>query len=82
MNNQTKALVAIGASVAANCQPCLVWHISMAKKTGVDENDLAMAIEVAKAVRAGATDSMDKFAVTALGKSANEQPSSGCTCGC
>jgi len=82
MDDRTKVLVAIGASVAANCQPCLAWHISTAKKIGVDEKDLAMAIEVAKAVRTGATDSMDKFAVTALGKVADEQPSSGCTCGC
>ena len=82
MDNQTKVLISIGASVAANCQPCLTWHVSKAQEAGVDEQDLAMAIEVAKAVRTGAANSMDKFAGTALGRSANEQPSSGCKCGC
>jgi len=82
MDDQMKALVSIGASVAANCQPCLTWHISKAQEAGVNEKDLAMAIEVAKAVRTGAANNMDKFAGTALGRSADEQPSAGCTCGC
>lgn len=82
MDNQTKALVSIGASVAANCQHCLTWHIDKAQEAGVDEKDLAMAIEVAKAVRMGAANSMDKFAGAALGKTADVQPSAGCKCGC
>jgi len=82
MDDRTKALVSIGASVAANCQPCLTWHISKAREAGVAEKDLAMAIEAAKAVRTGAANSMDTFAGTALGKTADEQPSAGCKCGC
>jgi AhpD family alkylhydroperoxidase len=82
MDNLTKALVSIGASVAANCQPCLTWYISKAREAGVDEKDIAMAIEVAKAVRAGAANNMDTFALTAIGKSADNQPPTGCKCGC
>jgi len=26
MDEKTKELIAIGASVGAHCQPCLAWH--------------------------------------------------------
>ena len=33
MDTQTKELIAIGASVTANCVPCLRYHLKMARET-------------------------------------------------
>ena len=82
MDNMKRALIAVGAAFAANCQPRLAWHISKAREAGADEKDLVMAIEVAEEVRTGAANRMDKFARTANGRSINEWPSNRCTCGC
>ncbi len=82
MDNQTKVLIAIGASVTANCQPCLSYHIGKAREVGADKKDVAIAIEVAKAVRTGAVNNMDNFSESTLGKSASASSPAGCGCGC
>ena len=84
MDNRIKELIAIGASVTANCQPCLNYHVTAAREAGADEKEINMAIEVAKAVRKGAVAKMDQFASTVVDQtetvaSASEQ---GCGCGC
>lgn len=37
MDTQMKELIAIGASVTANCVPCLRYHLKKVRETGVDE---------------------------------------------
>ena len=54
-------LVAIGASVAANCHPCVKYHVNKAREIGVDKEDIAEAISVGKMVRKGAAGKMDEF---------------------
>ncbi len=44
-------LVAIGASLASNCIPCITYHIGMARKSGLSEAQIAMAIDLADKVR-------------------------------
>ena len=61
LDEQTKALIAVGASITANCQPCLQSTTKMALESGADEQEIAEAIEVGKRVRAGAASKMDKF---------------------
>ncbi len=34
LENRIKELIAIGASVTANCQPCLEYHVGKAKEAG------------------------------------------------
>ena len=55
-------LIAVGASVTANCQPCLEINIAKALENGADEGEISEAIEVGKRVRAGAASKMDQFA--------------------
>lgn len=59
---KVKELIAIGASVSANCQPCLKYHVGKALEKGVNEKDIQEAISVGKMVRKGAADQMDKLA--------------------
>jgi AhpD family alkylhydroperoxidase len=44
-------LVAIGAAVAANCEPCLRFHVNLAEKHGVSSADIANAVELAAKVK-------------------------------
>lgn len=46
-----KELVAIGAAIAANCEPCLRYHVRAAKELGVSLADVASAIEMAARVK-------------------------------
>jgi AhpD family alkylhydroperoxidase len=62
LDNQILALIAVGASVSANCQPCLERNVNTALKCGADAQQIAEAIEVGKKVRQGAATKMDKFA--------------------
>lgn len=64
MNEKIKELVAVGASITANCQPCLQFHVEKAIKFGADPNEVAAAIEVGKRVRKGATAKMDDFSAS------------------
>lgn len=61
MNEQTKELIAIGASVGAHCQPCLTWHVEKAREMGIDDEDIKTAIETGHMVEKGAMNSMRKF---------------------
>lgn len=61
MNDETKELIAIGASVACNCHPCVNFHTDKARKMGIDENDINRAVEVGKMVRTGAAGQMDEL---------------------
>lgn len=46
-----KELVAIAAAIAANCEPCLRYHVRAAKELGVSSSDIASAIEMAAKVK-------------------------------
>jgi AhpD family alkylhydroperoxidase len=44
-------LVAIGAAIAANCEPCFKYHYDQARKLGVAPSDMARAVALAQAVK-------------------------------
>ena len=79
---RTKELIAVGASVTANCQPCLQYHVSKARESGADDEELAVAIGVAKAVRKGASAKMDDFAAGLASESTTAERGAGQGCGC
>lgn len=62
LDGRIKELIAVGASVSANCQPCLQYHVGKALEKGADELEITEAVEVGKMVRRGAASEMDKFA--------------------
>ena len=62
LEERTKELIAVGASVTANCQPCLNYHVSKASESGAEDDEITEAISVARMVRKGAVAEMDKFA--------------------
>lgn len=63
LDDRTIGLITLGASITANCQPCLGSSRTWALEHGADERDIAEAIEVGKRVRQGAASKMDSFAI-------------------
>ncbi len=44
-------LVAIGAAIASNCEPCFRFHYDRARKLGVSKEDMALAVKTAQMVK-------------------------------
>lgn len=72
MDDKTKELIAIGASVGAHCQPCLTYHVEKARELGIADEEIRAAIETGHMVEKGAMSAMRKFSATVL-----NAPSSG-----
>jgi AhpD family alkylhydroperoxidase len=51
IDDKIRELIAIGASIGANCVPCLRYHYSYAFELGVSLEDIQQAIEIGKMVR-------------------------------
>ncbi len=66
MDERTKRLMAVAASVGANCHPCLEYHIGKARELGVQCSEIMEAVEAARAVRGGATAGIDRLALKLL----------------
>ena len=62
MDERTKRLITVGASVGANCHPCLEYHVGKARELGIQSSEIREAVEAARAVRGGAAASVDKLA--------------------
>lgn len=51
VDEKTLELIAVGASVAACCTPCLEYHITAARKAGASPAELAAAVQIGEKVR-------------------------------
>jgi AhpD family alkylhydroperoxidase len=81
MEDKTKLLIAVGAALAVNCQPCLKTLIKKAKESGVQDKEILEAIGVARLVRKNSMLQMDKFTAGLSGNTdATDDSSSGCGC--
>lgn len=59
---QVMELVAIGASIASNCEPCFKYHFAQAQKLGVSKEDIARAVATAEMVKEAPDQSVRKLA--------------------
>jgi AhpD family alkylhydroperoxidase len=66
-------LVAIGAAIAANCEPCFKFHTAQAKKLGVSPRDMARAVAMAQAVKEAPARAILELAGRTLGCSVSAQ---------
>ena len=51
LEQREKELAAIGASIGANCRPCIEHHVPAGRKAGLSEAEVGEAVAVAEAVR-------------------------------
>jgi AhpD family alkylhydroperoxidase len=81
-DNRTKRLIAVGASVTANCQPCLRYHSEKALKDGANTEEITEAIRIAQQVRQGAASKMDQFTrkLDYATQTSDDTQSGGCGC--
>lgn len=61
VDDRIEELIAIGASVTANCQPCLEYHAGEAKKLEAETEDIQKAIEIGQMVKKGAMRKYNEF---------------------
>ena len=61
MDDRIKELVAIGASITANCGPCLEYHAAKARGNGASDDEIRQAVGIGQMVRKGSTAKMEKF---------------------
>ncbi|MCX6985175.1 MAG: carboxymuconolactone decarboxylase family protein [Lentisphaerae bacterium] len=64
---QVIELVAIGASIASNCEPCFKYHFTQAQKIGVSKEDIANAVATAEMVKNAPDREIKKLARKYLG---------------
>jgi AhpD family alkylhydroperoxidase len=51
LSKKERELAAIGAAIAANCVPCIEYHIPEARKAGLSDFQILEAVKVAEKVR-------------------------------
>jgi AhpD family alkylhydroperoxidase len=62
LNIRTRELIAVGASIAGNCLPCLRYHFTEARKAGCSLEEIQQAVELSRMVKQRPIDDMDKLA--------------------
>ncbi len=67
LNQKEKELAAVGASIAAGCQPCTTHHFEAARKAGATETEIRGAVDDALSVRRNSTKVMANLAEELLG---------------
>ena len=67
LNQKEQSLIAIGASVAAGCQPCTAYHVKAARAAGACDRSIALAVETALTGRTSATIGMSEWAARCQG---------------
>ena len=72
MDARMKELVAMGASAAANCHPCMEHHLAECDKLGVSRDEVLAAVRVGLMVNHGAERAIRKHARKLLGEIATD----------
>ena len=71
-------LVAIGAAVAANCEPCFKYHYDQARKLGVSTEDMTAAVNTSQAVKRAPAEAILRLAGRFLQGDFTTSPNSEC----
>jgi AhpD family alkylhydroperoxidase len=80
VDTRTGSLIAVGASVTANCQPCLEINTARAARHGATPEEIADAVEIGRRVRAGAAAKLDALAARLGSAPASAAAETGCGC--
>ena len=72
MDEKTKELVAMGAAAAANCHPCMDYHLDKCDELGIDRAEVTAAVKVGLMVNRGAEKKIRQKARELLGTAAED----------
>jgi AhpD family alkylhydroperoxidase len=73
MDAQMKELVAMGAAAAANCHPCMDYHLAKCDELGIDRGEVSEAVKVGLMVNRGAEKAIRKKSRELLGETVFEE---------
>ena len=73
-------LVAIGAAIACNCEPCFKYHFREALNHGVSRGDVALAVATARKVKEHIAEQVLKTAGEQLAAARETGPQPGSCC--
>ena len=79
MDQRTKELIAMGASAAVNCRPCMEYHLPLCQDAGASPEDIEEAVETGLQVGRGAAARTREY-VSELLSRADEEPASASGC--
>lgn len=82
MDDSAQILVALGASVAANCRPCLEHYLDRAAEVGLRTDEIHDAVAVGQKVARGAAAKMRQFTASTLAVRDTPSPAREAGCGC
>jgi len=80
LSERDRELVAISASIATNCVPCIVYHIGQAKSAGLDNDEIRAAIALAAEIRKVPADQVLNTAQAYLDEPGEAAPAPDETC--
>jgi AhpD family alkylhydroperoxidase len=63
---KTKELIAIGISVAIDCESCMEWHITQASRAGASRQEMLETVEVAMEMAGGPATASARFALEVM----------------
>ena len=66
LSKSQKELIAIGISIAQNCESCMQWHIKQALDSGASKEEILEAIEVGIEMSGGPGTVAARFALSVL----------------
>ena len=78
MDKTTIELIAVGASAAANCRPCMDYHVAAGKKLGISDDEIQQALEVGIHVNRGAGKKTVEYIRENFGKQLTDEQNNGC----
>ncbi len=73
MTKKIEEMVALGASYVLNCRPCMEYHKKIAAEAGLTPEEMQAAIQVAEAVREGASKKNKEFSESLFGSIKGER---------
>lgn len=68
LDEKTQELIALGASYAVNCKPCMEYHRKKAEKVGATTAEMLAAVAVGEKVRNGAHTKSKAFVKEVFGE--------------
>lgn len=82
MDERMTELIAIGASAAVNCHPCMDHHLAECDRLGLDRDEVTAAMEVGMMVAKGAAAKTRDKAAALMGTAPSRKGGmGGCGCG-
>jgi AhpD family alkylhydroperoxidase len=80
MDDKTRELIAVGASVTAHCQPCVTYHIGKAREMGIDDQEIREAVAVGHKVEKGSMSAMRDFTERSLNSPTQDNQDNSACC--